>query len=151
LAKYLPNAHVTALDVSKEALAVAKNNVAKNKVNVECLEADIRSMEIGEDAYDIIVSNPPYVLEKEKLVMQDHVKNAEPALALFVPDLQPLLYYEYIAKVAKKGLRKGGGLYLEINELFGKEVSELLKSYDMTNIEIRQDLHGKDRFIKSGV
>lgn len=151
LAKYLPSVHVTALDVSKEALAVARYNAKVNKVNMECLEADVRTLEIGEDAYDIIISNPPYVLEKEKPKMQDHVKNAEPALALFVPDLQPLFYYEYIAKVAKKGLRKGGGLYLEINEQFGKEVSKLLTANNLINIEVRQDLHGKDRFIKSEV
>lgn len=151
LAKYLPSVHVTALDVSKEALAVARYNAKVNKVNMECLEADVRTLEIGEDAYDIIISNPPYVLEKEKPKMQDHVKNAEPALALFVPDLQPLMYYEYIAKVAKKGLRKGGRMYLEINEQFGKEVSKLLRSHNLMNIEVRQDLHGKDRFIKSEV
>lgn len=151
LAKYLPNAHVTALDVSKEALAVAKYNAEQNKVNIECLKADVRTLEIVEDAYDIIVSNPPYVLEKEKSKMQDHVKNAEPALALFVPDLQPLLYYEYIAKVAKKALKRGGGLYLEINEQFGKEVSKLLTAHNLINIELRQDFHGKDRFIKSEV
>lgn len=148
LAKYLPQAEVSAIDISKEALAVAKQNAIKNKASVFFKKADVRAMVSSDENYDIIVSNPPYVLEKEKASMQDHVKNSEPSLALFVPDTQPLLYYEYLAKVAQKALKEGGVLYLEINEVFGKEVSDLLKEHSFTNIEIRQDLHGKDRFVK---
>lgn len=148
LAKYLPQAEVSAIDISKDALAVAKQNAIKNKVSVLLKKADVRAMDSSDENYDIIVSNPPYVLEKEKASMQDHVKNSEPSLALFVPDAQPLLYYKYLAKVAQKALKEGGVLYLEINEVFGKEVSDLLKEHSFTNIEIRQDLHGKDRFVK---
>jgi len=148
LAKYFPQAEVSAIDISEEALVVAKHNAIKNKVNVLFKKADVQDLDISEENYDIVVSNPPYVLEREKASMQDHVKNSEPSLALFVPDEQPLLYYEYLAKVAQKTLKKGGVLYLEINELFGKEVSDLLKEHSITNIEIRQDLHGKDRFVK---
>jgi release factor glutamine methyltransferase len=83
--------------------------------------------------------------------MKKHVKNAEPSLALFVPDKQPLLYYEYLAKVAQKELTKGGVLYLEINELFGKEVGDLLKNHNMSKIELKKDIHGKDRFIKGTI
>ncbi|WP_297762215.1 peptide chain release factor N(5)-glutamine methyltransferase [uncultured Muriicola sp.] len=148
LAKNLHQAEVSAIDISKEALEVAKQNAKNNKVSVLFKNADVRDMDISEENYDIIVSNPPYVLEREKAIMQDHVKNSEPSLALFVPDTQPLLYYEYLAKLAQKALKEGGVLYLEINEIFGKEVSDLLKEHSFTNIEIQQDLHGKDRFIK---
>lgn len=148
LAKYLPLAKVTAIDISKKALTVAKQNAKRNEVVVLFKKADVRTMALSEENYDIIVSNPPYVLEREKASMQDHVKNSEPSLALFVPDTQPLLYYEYLAKVAQKALKEGGVLYLEINELFGKEIRELLEEHSFTNIEIRQDLHGKERFIK---
>jgi len=148
LAKYLLSAEVIAVDISKKALAVAKQNAINNEVNIVFKLADVRSMDIGEQDYDIIVSNPPYVLEKEKALMEKHVKNAEPSLALFVPDKKPLLYYEYLAKVGQKALKKGGTLYLEINEAFGKEVCDLLKNHSFSTIEIRQDLQGKDRFIK---
>ncbi len=146
--RYLPQAEVTAIDISEKALTVAKQNAIENKVSIVFKKEDLRDMDSPEENYDIIVSNPPYVLEKEKVSMQKHVKNAEPSLALFVPDKQPLLYYEYLAKVAQKALKKGGKLYLEINEVFGKEVSDLLKNNSFTNLEIRQDLHSKDRFIK---
>jgi len=148
LAKYLPNAEVNAIDISKEALAVAKLNAKENKVAVLFNHADLMTMDISEQEYDIVVSNPPYVLEREKASMQEHVKKSEPHIALFVPDKQPLLFYEYLAKLAQKNLKKGGSFYFEINESFGKEVSDLLKEHALVNIEIRQDLHGKDRFIK---
>jgi release factor glutamine methyltransferase len=151
LAKYLPYAEVSAIDISKEALAVAKENAKKNNVSVSFKQADIRTIESSDQNYDIIVSNPPYVLDKEKVTMKKHVKNAEPSLALFVPDKQPLLYYEYLAKVAQKELTKGGVLYLEINELFGKEVGDLLKNHNMSKIELKKDIHGKDRFIKGTI
>ena len=148
LAKYLPRAKVIAVDISKKALAVAKQNAIDNEVNILFKQADVRNMDIGEHEYDIIVSNPPYVLEKEKALMEKHVKNAEPSLALFVPDKQPLLYYEFLAKVGQKALKEGGVLYLEINEAYGKEVCDLLKNHSFSRTEIRQDLQGKDRFIK---
>jgi len=148
LAKYLPRAKVIAVDISKKALAVAKQNAIDNEVNILFKQADVRTMDIGEHEYDIIVSNPPYVLEKEKALMEKHVKNAEPSLALFVPDKQPLLYYEFLAKVGQKALKEGGVLYLEINEAYGKEVCDLLKNHSFSRTEIRQDLQGKDRFIK---
>ncbi len=148
LANYLPNTEVSAIDISKEALVVAKQNAERNKVAVSFKQADLMTMNISEQDYDIIISNPPYVLDREKVSMQEHVKNSEPHLALFVPDGQPLLYYEYLARVAQKSLKKGGSLYLEINEAFGKEVRDLLKEHAFAFTEIRQDLHGKDRFIK---
>ncbi|NNJ89815.1 MAG: peptide chain release factor N(5)-glutamine methyltransferase [Eudoraea sp.] len=148
LAKYLPLAEVEAIDISEEALVVAKQNATKNEVTVLFKQADVRDIDIPQKEYDIIVSNPPYVLESEKVSMENHVKNAEPSRALFVPDKHPLLFYEYLAIVAQKALKKGGELYLEINQLYGKEVSDLLKEHGINDIEIRQDLHGKDRFIK---
>ena len=148
LAKNLSQANVSAIDISQKALTVAKQNAKENKVSILFKKEDVREMDIEEENYDVIVSNPPYVLEKERVSMENHVKNAEPSLALFVPDAQPLLYYEYLAEVAQKALKGGGVMYLEINEAFGKELSELLKNHSFINIEIRQDLHGKDRFIK---
>ncbi len=148
LAKYLPGTQVSAVDISEKALVVAKQNAKMNGVVVLFQQADVRSMDLGDDKYDIIVSNPPYVLESEKLEIKEHVKNSEPSLALFVPDKQPLLYYEYLAEVAEKSLKSGGSLYLEINEKFGKQLSDLLKEHMLTNIELRKDLYGKDRFIK---
>lgn len=148
MAKYLPLAEVSAIDISKEAIDVAKQNAITNNVTVLFKKADVCDMDISKESFDIIVSNPPYVLESERVSMQEHVKNSEPALALFVPDKQPLLYYEYLANLAQKGLKKGGRLYLEVNELFGKEVGVLLKDHSLKDIEIRQDLQGKVRFIK---
>jgi release factor glutamine methyltransferase len=150
LAKYLPRAGVHATDVSEEALRLAEENARENGVEVDFLISDIRSMELSPGVYDVIVSNPPYVMEEERKDMEPHVKDAEPALALFVPDDRPLLFYEYIAKQAYKALVNGGKLYLEINRRFGQEVKGLLEGHGFTAVEVSSDLHGKDRFV-SGI
>jgi release factor glutamine methyltransferase len=149
LAKYLPGAAVDALDVSAEALELAGENAENNEVNVSFRQADLRHMEIEKDKYHIIVSNPPYVLEGEKESMESNVKDAEPSLALFVPDNRPLLYYEYIVRLAAEGLVEGGCLYLEINHRFGREMSRLLSDGGFGQIELIRDMHGKDRFLKA--
>ncbi|SMP23223.1 release factor glutamine methyltransferase [Muriicola jejuensis] len=149
LAKYLPQAEVSAIDISGKALRLASENAWENKVRVNFSEMDMTKMELEEDSYEVIVSNPPYVMEKEKAGMQSHVKDAEPALALFVPDERPLLFYEYIAKVAQKGLTDGGSLYLEINRQFGEEVKKLLEDSGFTKVEVIPDMHGHDRIVRA--
>ncbi|MEY8022074.1 peptide chain release factor N(5)-glutamine methyltransferase [Muriicola sp. SD30] len=149
LAKHLPNAKITGTDLSAEALKIAGENARINEVDVLFLESDIMSMDLESNHYDIIVSNPPYVLEKEKLAMEEHVKDAEPSMALFVPDEKPLLFYEFIIPEASKALVEGGILYLEINQRFGAETSKLLKDHSFKQIELSKDLHGKDRFLKA--
>ncbi|GGD37196.1 peptide chain release factor N(5)-glutamine methyltransferase [Muriicola marianensis] len=149
LAKYIPQAEVHAIDISGKALRLARENASANGVSVQFSESDMTKMDIEPGFYQIIVSNPPYVLEEEKNQMEPHVKDAEPATALFVPDDRPLLFYEYIAKAGRKGLADGGYLYLEINRRFGQEVKELLSEVGFKDVEVIKDLHGHDRFVKA--
>lgn len=149
LAKYLPQAEVFAIDISGKALNLARENASANDVSVQFSESDMTHMEIETEFYQIIISNPPYVLEEEKALMDPHVKDAEPATALFVPDDRPLLFYEYITGAARKGLAEGGHLYLEINQRFGQEVKDLLSEVGFTEVEVLKDLHGHDRFVKA--
>jgi release factor glutamine methyltransferase len=149
LAKNLPNAVVVASDISGSALKVAEINARMHEVDIIFLKADMKSMQVEKGDYSVIVSNPPYVLEREKAVIRNHVKNREPAGALFVPDETPLLYFEYILQVAKKGLQPGGTLYLEINQDLGKDMILLLEDQKFSEIELRKDLFGKDRMVKA--
>lgn len=136
-----PEWDVTGLDISAGALEVARENARRNGVDVHWLQADILSDEIDEK-WDIIVSNPPYICEEEKADMEKNVLDWEPAGALFVPNEDPLRFYRRIAT-----LRLGQKLYFEINERFGKEVAELLQKTGYEDVEIRQDIYGKDRFV----
>lgn len=148
LAKNLPNAKVSALDISEEALNVAKNNAAMNQVKVDFVQADILTIEKLSTNFDIIVSNPPYVRETEKARMQQNVLSNEPHLALFVKDENPLLFYDKIAELAKKHLTKNGVLYFEINQYLGMETVDLLKSKGFKNVELKKDIYGVDRMVK---
>jgi release factor glutamine methyltransferase len=148
LAKNLPNAIVSALDISDEALIVAKNNAAMNQVTVDFMLADILTMEKLENDFDIIVSNPPYVRELEKALMQQNVLSNEPHLALFVKDENPLLFYDKIAELAKKHLTENGVLYFEINQYLGAATVDLLKSKGFKNVELKKDIYGVDRMVK---
>jgi release factor glutamine methyltransferase len=148
LAKNLPNAEVSALDISAEAINVAKNNAAMNQVKVDFILADILTIEKLENDLDIIVSNPPYVRELEKSQMQQNVLSNEPHIALFVKDENPLLFYDKIAELAKKHLTENGVLYFEINQYLGMETVELLKSKGFKNIELKKDIYGVDRMVK---
>ena len=149
LAKNLPNAVVVASDISGSALKVAEINARMHEVDIIFLKADMKSMQVEKGDYSVIVSNPPYVLEREKAAIRNHVKNWEPTGALFVPDETPLLYYEYILQAAKKGLQPGGTLYLEINQDLGKDTILLLEDQKFSEIELRKDLFGKDRMVKA--
>ncbi|HEY9220136.1 MAG TPA: peptide chain release factor N(5)-glutamine methyltransferase [Lutibacter sp.] len=148
LAKNLPNATVFALDISAEALTIAKNNAAMNQVTIDFIQADILTIEKLSTNFNIIVSNPPYVRELEKARMQQNVLSNEPHVALFVKDENPLLFYDKIAELAKKHLTENGVLYFEINQYLGMETVDLLKSKGFKNVELKKDIYGLDRMVK---
>ena len=145
LARALKFACVDALDVSREALAIARENAAALKVKVRFFEHDMLLPQPAA-TYDIIVSNPPYICWSERESMDDNVKEYEPAQALFVPDDDPLLFYKSIVRYASQSLESGGRLYLEINQRFGEEMKNLLKGSGFTEVRIIQDSFGKVRF-----
>ena len=142
LKKRCPEWQVTALDVSEAALQVARENAARNGVEIEMIKADILSDEIGH--FDAIVSNPPYVTESEKVSMESNVLDYEPASALFVPDDDPLLFYRRIAE-----LHIGRWLFFEINEAYPKDQEALLTDLGYTDIQITNDIYGKPRIIQA--
>ncbi len=146
----LNNANCSAVDISEEALKVAKENAANLNVNVSfsklnILDKNERASYEGE--FDIIISNPPYVLNSEKKLMHNNVLKYEPHLALFVENDDPLLFYREIVEFSKVKLKSGGSLYFEINEQFGKETKQLLDRNGYKNSIIVKDLNGKDRFV----
>ena len=145
LARALKFAQVDALDVSRDALAVARENAAALKVKVRFFESDILSPQ-PPARYDIIVSNPPYVCWSERESMERNVLDYEPGQALFVPDNDPLLFYKAIAAYATASLERGGRLYLEINQRFGNEVKRLLEGNGFDEVRIIEDSYGKTRF-----
>ena len=138
---------VDALDVSSSALELAKQNAKKNEVDINFIEADIFEY-ISNKQYDLIVSNPPYIRNLEKKKMQNNVLNFEPRLALFVEDDNPLVFYNSILQFANSNLYEKGSVYLEINENFSREMESLLYSYGFTEIELKKDSFGKNRFIR---
>jgi len=145
LARALKFACVDALDVSRDALAVARDNAAALKVKVRFFESDMLQPQPAA-SYDIIVSNPPYICWSERESMERNVKDYEPGQALFVPDNDPLLFYKSIAPYAMQSLEKGGRLYLEINQRFGDEVKRLLEDCGFDEVRIIDDSYGKVRF-----
>lgn len=148
LAKALPNAKVTALDISAEALGVAKENARINGAHLKLVQLDILKDVPLEGTFDIIVSNPPYVRELEKSGMHKNVRDFEPDLALFVSDERPLMFYERIIDMAKTKLKPGGALYFEINQYLSAETQGLLQEQNFLEIELRKDFSGKDRMLK---
>jgi len=154
LAKNIPNAQVFAIDVSEKALATAQKNAEINEVNVTFISKNIlevvtlSAVEGLEQQFDIIVSNPPYVRELEKLEVKKNVLDNEPHLALFVEDNDALIFYRKIAELAQKNLSPNGQLFFEINQYLGKEMVELLEKMDFKNIELRKDIFGNDRMIR---
>jgi len=153
LASIFHEAHITALDISKGALEVAKQNAKLNKVNIDFIEADILNSNtwnfVFEDLkFNCIVSNPPYVRELEKELMEPNVVKHEPETALFVKDEDPLLFYRKIAQFGKQYMKPSGLLFFEINEYLGESMLELLKEEGYSEIEIKKDIFNKDRMIK---
>ena len=152
IAKNIPNAKVYALDVSENALVVAKENAKNNNVDVIFVNEDILAVSNKnlekQTQFDIIVSNPPYVRHLEKKMMEPNVLDNEPHLALFVDDDNPLQFYKAITEFAVKNLKENGMLFFEINEYLGNEMIQLLKSNNFKNIQLKQDFFKKDRMIK---
>lgn len=151
LKKELPAATVWALDVSPGALDTARANAQLQKLDVHFEQVDILDITAARSLpmFDIIVSNPPYICQRERTDMQEQVVAYEPSIALFVPDEDALLFYRQIGLLAKEKLNPGGALYFEINEAFGKETAELLRKQGYINVEVRKDLFGKDRMVKA--
>lgn len=149
LAKNLPSASVTAIDVSKEALEIAQINAVKNKVTIHFSEKDIlKTIDLGQQ-FDCIVSNPPYVRNLEKIEIKKNVLDYEPHLALFVPDEDALLFYRKIATLAKKNLTIEGKLFFEINQYLAKEMKAMVEELGFKNVQIFKDCYGNDRMLQA--
>ena len=148
LAKNLTSLNISAIDISPEALLIAKQNAILNKVTIEFIELDILNTESLPQEYDVIISNPPYVRELEKEEIKNNVLENEPHLALFVADENPLIFYNKIADLAKQQLSKNGMLFFEINQYLGKETINMLVKKGFKNIQLKKDLFGNDRMIK---
>lgn len=140
---------IDALDVSVEALKVAKSNATINSVDINFIETNLLEAQELPSTYDIIVSNPPYVRELEKSQMRDNVLSHEPHLALFVKDDEPLVFYEKIAMLAKSHLNKKGSVFLEINEYLGEETKSLFLDLGFKHVEVRRDIFGRLRMLKA--
>jgi release factor glutamine methyltransferase len=157
----LPQANVSAIDVSEKALDVAKRNADLNKVEINFIQANILEVEDLSilstsnsqlpASIDIIVSNPPYVRNLEKQEIKKNVLDYEPHLALFVEDTDALLFYRKIAQLALKNLSPNGLLFFEINQYLGKETLELLESLGFKNIELKKDIYRNDRMIRCSI
>ena len=146
LAKNLPNAKVSAIDISEDALKVAKENAKLNNVNINFINADIFDYK-SEKKFDIIVSNPPYVTESEKPLIKSNVLDFEPESALFVGDKDALKYYESIFKFGHKFVKSDGSLFFEINENYHTELENICKTNGFTNIIFGLDFNKKKRYL----
>ena len=154
LAAELADAEVTAWDISDDALRIATENAKRTNVHVsfekvDVLNTSLLNRERPATGLDIIVSNPPYICNKERATMERNVLEHEPELALFVPDDDPLLFYRTIVRFAAKALNPSGALYFEINPLYVSEMQQMLSKEGFSHTEIRNDQFGKQRFTKS--
>lgn len=151
--KNMPEYEVHSCDISKAALKVAERNNAAQKLNVKFHQLDFLSEKDRNKLplFDIIISNPPYVPEKDKITMSANVLQYEPSLALFVDNADPLIFYKAIVAFSKTHLNKDGMIYLEIHEEMAGASMQMLKENGFTNIELRKDLQGRDRMIKAGL
>lgn len=144
----LPQARVTAWDISTDALAIAAGNAHRLGASVRFEHQDALSAPDDEERWDVIVSNPPYICDRERADMSDNVLSYEPELALFVPDNDPLLFYRAIARYASKALKPGGRLLFETNTAYAHEVAQVMANEGFTAIEVRNDCFGKPRMVK---
>lgn len=146
-----PDWNVSAVDVSRQALKMALSNAKENRVAVKFIEQDMLADDLAAlpQGLDVVVSNPPYVKNAEKLLMHKNVLEFEPHLALFVDDNDPLIFYRKIANYAFSSLKKGGAIYFEINEALAKETSELLGQIGFEEIQVRKDLFDRNRMVKA--
>ena len=146
----IPNSEVTGWDISEDALRIAQGNVEMLKArNVRIEYQDALALPKAAEAADLIVSNPPYICEKEKADMEKNVLEHEPSLALFVPDEDPLKFYRAIAEYASSTLKPEGALYFEINPIYEKETREMLLKLDFKDIETKKDAFGKKRMMRA--
>ncbi|HEX2920767.1 MAG TPA: peptide chain release factor N(5)-glutamine methyltransferase [Bacteroidales bacterium] len=151
LALNMPDSEVIGVDISEEALRLAELNAQLNKAKVKLILDDILNTSISNNnTAGIFVSNPPYVMNREKTLMKRNVLDFEPHSALFVDDSDPLLFYREILNISRSLLEPGGKIYFEINEALGTEVAALLESYYFNDINIKQDLNNRDR-IATGI
>lgn len=148
LAHRLRGWSVEAVDLSEEALAIAGRNAERLGADVAMRKVDILREELAADSYDLIISNPPYIPEREKDMMRANVLDHEPHLALFVPDGEPLLFYERIARGGLQWLREGGLLMYEVHESYGTECCDMLAALGYEEIELRFDINHKPRMIR---
>lgn len=143
----MPESNVTAWDISADALSVARENAQRLGANVNFVRQDALNAK-PEGEWDVIVSNPPYICEKEKKDMAVNVLEHEPHTALFVPDADPLLFYRAITRLAVQTLSKGGRLYFEINPIYAEDTCRMMRAEGMTAVELRSDMYGKQRMAK---
>lgn len=143
----MPESKVTAWDISADALDVARENAKQLGANVNFVKQDALNAK-PEGEWDVIVSNPPYICEKEKKDMAVNVLEHEPHTALFVPDADPLLFYRAITRLAVQTLSKGGRLYFEINPIYADDTCRMMRAEGMTAVELRSDMYGKQRMAK---
>jgi release factor glutamine methyltransferase len=151
LAHYIADSIVSAMEVDDFALRLAMNNASNNNVSVNFIRQSIFDPWTGPEnrIFDIIVSNPPYVTESEKLLMPANVTESEPGIALYVPDDDPLIFYKAIIRFSENQLSETGIIWVEINEKFGKETVDLFKQAGFQQVFLLKDIHGKDRYIKA--
>lgn len=147
LKKNLPLSEVFAIDISNEAIQVAQKNANDNQVEINFLQKNILEINDLKSNFDIIISNPPYVRELEKLEMALNVLDNEPHLALFVPDNNPLLFYEKITEIALKNLTEDGMLFFEINQYLSAETKKMIENKGFKNVTLRKDLQENYRMI----
>ena len=148
LARNLRFPKVEALDISADALAVARENARSLNVDVTFEQADIFKWKPEESAYDVMVSNPPYIALSERDAMEANVLDYEPEMALFPGD-DPLIFYSRIAEVAAIGLKPSGQVYLEINPKFAEATAGVLRHAGLTDVELSRDIHGDYRYAKA--
>ena len=148
LAKANREIKLTAIDLSKEALIIAKKNASKHKVKIDFVQEDIQSLSHLNRTFDIIVSNPPYIHPDEKKDILPNVLNHEPHMAIFTPNNDPIYFYRLIINFASKVLKSLGGLYLEINPKFLELLKSNFSSRNFSEVEVRNDIFGKPRMLK---
>lgn len=149
LAKELKFADITAIDISEKALKLAAENAQSNKTKISFRKEDALKLKAQENEFDIVVSNPPYIMESEKAAMDKNVIDFEPAEALFVSNEDPLIFYNAISEFAFKSLKEGGKLYFELNPLTANELIGNMKKQGWNDIQILTDINGKKRFLKA--
>jgi len=149
LASKLSKAWINACDVSEAALKLSSENASRNNVAVNFFSCDVLNDDPAISGLDLVVSNPPYIRESEKPLMQPNVLDYEPASALFVSDDDPLVFYRTIARKAQTWLKPGGWLFFEINENLAQETIECIEKEGFVNVELKQDINGRDRMIRA--